>query len=51
MEALYNIMLQELENNRNTGWESCLILANSLESWGGKRAKQVGSVISTSFIL
>ena len=33
------------------GWESSPILANSFESWGGKRAKQVGSVINTSFIL
>lgn len=33
------------------GWVSSLILADSFESWGGKRAKQVGSVINTSFIL
>lgn len=33
------------------GWVSSLILADSFEGWGGKRAKQVGSVINTSFIL
>lgn len=33
------------------GWVSSLILADSFESWGRKRAKQVGSVINTSFIL
>lgn len=34
-KSLGNITLEELENNRNVGWESSLILTNSFESWEG----------------